>query len=301
MKPIALWKLSIATTADAEEAVGELLSSVFGVAAATQQNTITGRTVVSVFMPRRQEISAGRRAALRAGLLRIRESGLALGSGRVSVRHVPAEDWTTSWKRHFKPWEPGKTLLVKPSWSPVKAKPGQATLVLDPGLSFGTGHHPTTRFCLRQLVRLRQPARPQSLLDIGSGSGILAIGACLLGYSPVQAFDFDPEAVRVANANARTNRVQRRLRFEQADLTRLPKRSAQRYDVVCANLMYDLLIAERRRILNRIAPGGALILAGILQEQFRWVQKAYEGEGWQLQRGRTEGEWRSGLFRMSAF
>jgi ribosomal protein L11 methyltransferase len=301
VKPIPFWKLSVATTSEAEEAVGELLTRVFGLAAATQQNTLTGRTVVSVFVPRRRDITAARRAELRAGLLHARESGLQVGSGRVSIRHVPAEDWTTSWKRHFKPWEPGKLLLVKPSWSQAKAKVGQATLVLDPGLSFGTGNHPTTRFCLRQLVRLRTLAVSQSLLDIGSGSGILSIGATLLGYAPVHAFDFDPEAVRVANANARMNGVQRRLRFEQADLTRLPKRAAQRYDVVCANLMYDLLIAERQRILNRVANGGALILAGILVNQFGMVQKAFEGEGWFLERGRTEGEWRSGLFRMSPF
>ncbi|MBL9171130.1 MAG: 50S ribosomal protein L11 methyltransferase [Verrucomicrobiales bacterium] len=301
MKPIPFWKLSVATTSEAEEAVSELLTAVFGLAAATQQNTITGRTVVSVFVPRRRDITTARRAELRAGLLRARESGLQVGSGRVSIRHVPAEDWTTSWKRHFKPWEPGKLLLVKPSWSQAKAKAGQATLVLDPGLSFGTGNHPTTRFCLRQLVRLRKVAVSQSLLDIGSGSGILSIGATLLGYAPVHAFDFDPEAVRVANANARMNGVQRRLRFEQADLARLPKRAAQRYDVVCANLMYDLLIAERQRILNRVANGGALILAGILVNQFGMVQKAFEGEGWFLERGRTEGEWRSGLFRMSPF
>lgn len=301
MKPIPFWKLSVATTPEAEEAVGELFATVFGLAAATQQNTLTGRTVVSVFVPRRRDITAARRAELRAGLLRVRASGLDVGSGRVTIRHVPAEDWTTSWKRHFKPWEPGKLLLVKPSWSQAKPKAGQATLILDPGLSFGTGHHPTTRFCLRQLVRLRKPALSQSLLDIGSGSGILAIGASLLGYSPVHAFDFDPEAVRVANANARMNGVQRRLRFEQSDLTRLPKRSATRYDVVCANLMYDLLIAERQRILNRVTKGGALILAGILVEQFALVQKAFESEGWLLERGRTEGEWRSGLFRMSAF
>lgn len=302
MKPVPLWKLSVATTAEAEEAVGELLTAIFSLTPATQQNTLTGRTVVSVFSPRGKEFSSARRRELTVGLRHIRASGLSIGSGRVSVRQIPAEDWANSWKRHFKPWEPGRSLLVKPSWSLLKARSGQATLVLDPGLSFGTGNHATTKFCLRQLVRLKKPGLAQSLLDIGSGSGILAIGATLLDYGPVDAFDFDPEAVRIANANARVNRVQSQLRFKQADLTRLPLRSRRRYDVVCANLISDLLIAERRRILNRVADHGALVLAGILAQQFPEVQAAYAGAGWKLVRARTEGEWRSGLFRrVSAF
>ena len=151
------------------------------------------------------------------------------------------------------------------------------TLASSSGLSFGTGQHPTTRFCLEELVAARRKKVAQSFLDMGTGSGILAIAALKLGYRPVEAFDFDPDAVRVAQDNARVNSV--RLAVHHRDLTRLPVRSAKRFDIVCANLIYDLLIQERRRILHRIAMDGTLVLAGILQEQFAAVRESYEAEG----------------------
>jgi ribosomal protein L11 methyltransferase len=115
-------------------------------------------------------------------------------------------------------------------------------------LSFGTGHHPTTAFCLEQIARLRNAGRRQSLLDMGSGSGILGIAAAKLGYAPVVAFDFDPDAVRVSKENAGLNQVN--VRVSRADLTRLPRRSGQRFEVVCANLIHDLLIQECAKIVK---------------------------------------------------
>ncbi len=147
------------------------------------------------------------------------------------------EDWAESWKRHFKPIEirvkarpsaarqsasQPPSLLVKPSWSRRRAAKNQAVVILDPGLSFGTGQHPTTAFCLHEIARCRQPGTAQSFLDIGTGSGILAIAAAKLGYAPVQAFDFDPESVRVAGDNARKNRVTGRLKLTRGDLAKLP-------------------------------------------------------------------------------
>ena len=251
-------------------------------------------TVASIYVP---EFTRADRAALREVLAAVRAAGLDLGTGRVSIRKVKRENWAESWKRHFKPLEISDRLLVLPSWSRRRAKCGQTVVILDPGLSFGTGHHPTTGFCLQQVAAARGTGR-QSLLDVGSGSGILAIAALKLGYAPVQAFDFDPEAVRVAKENAKANRV--RLSVSQQDLTRLPMRAANRFTVVCANLMYDLLIQECRRILNRLAPGGTLVLAGILREQFPAVRRAYEEAGMQLVAERRLGEWHSAAFQERA-
>ena len=300
MSAQAYWRFSVSTSREAEAAVSDLLGSVFEMSAVVHQNTQTGSTRVSVFCPRKSDITPTRRQQVLAGLRSIRGCGLVLGTGRVQVVHVAAQDWANSWKRHFQPWEAGPGLLVKPSWSKKAPRTGQRVMTLDPGLSFGTGQHPTTRFCLKQLVRLRRDGTRQALLDIGSGSGILAIGAALLGYSPVSAFDFDPEAVRVARENAKVNGVSRRVQMACADLTRMSLKPEHCFEVVCANLMHDLLIAERRRIIRRVAPGGSLILAGILVVQFDKVAQAFEAEGWILQRGRTEGEWRSGLFSRSS-
>ncbi len=131
---------------------------------------------------------------------------------------------------------------------------------------------------------------------MGTGSGILAISAAKLGYAPVHAFDFDPQCVRVAKANAATNRVGRKIHITPADLTKLPLRCAKQYDVVCANLLADLLIAERDRILARVKPDGMLVVAGILKREFQEVQTAYEAAGWFLVASKAEKEWRSGTF-----
>ena len=143
----------------------------------------------------------------------------------VVIKKLRRENWAESWKRHFKPMEIGGALLIKPGWSRRRARPGQRVVVLDPGLSFGTGHHATTAFAWNNWPPAAAPAR-QSFLDMGTGSGILAIAAAKLGYSPVQAFDFDPEAIRVSRANARRETAcKNRVRPRRQDLTRLPARA----------------------------------------------------------------------------
>ena len=270
----------------------EALEQIFGQSPSVFADLEKRTTVASLYLPK---VTAQQRTEVRVALTIIRRAGLVVGSGRISVRRVPRENWAESWKRHFKPLEISPRLLVIPSWSRRRPKSGQAVVVLDPGLSFGTGHHPTTAFCLEQLASLRETGVRQSLLDMGSGSGILSIAAAKLGYAPVTGFDFDPDAVRVAKENAVVNGV--RIALTRKDLTRLPVRAARPAAVVCANLMYDLLIQERARILNRLAVGGTLVLAGILKEQFPAVQRAYEAGGMVIIAQRVAGEWRSGAFR----
>jgi len=296
MKRESLWQISVSTSLEAEEAVVELLGRVFARPAAVYENAQTGRAEVSVYCPKIADWSALRRAELRAGLKAAQLGGLDIGAGIIRARRVAREDWSESWKRHFQPIDIGGRLLIKPSWIKRRPRKNQAVVVLDPGLSFGTGNHPTTAFCLRELVRYREPSRPQSFLDIGTGSGILAIAAVKLGYRPVLAMDFDPEAVRVAKQNARQNGVARLARFSRQDITRLPLASAGQYDFICANLMANLLVAEKRRIAGRLRAGGKLVLAGILREEFSQVQAAYEDVGLTLVRCRHEKEWRSGTF-----
>jgi ribosomal protein L11 methyltransferase len=221
---------------------------------------------------------------------------LNLGPGQISLKSVRKEDWAESWKLHFKPQVIGSALLLKPSWSRRRARKGQAVVVLDPGLSFGTGRHPTTAFCLRQLVARRRSGRSQSCLDIGTGSGILAIAATKLGYAPVDAFDFDPEAVRIARANARRNGVAANIRFQRQDLTKLPRRSTRQHSLVCANLVSSLLMAEQERILARLRTDGVLVIAGILETEFAQVQRSFETAGLRLIASRTQNEWRCGAF-----
>lgn len=293
-----LWQISINTTAEAEDAAIEALSEVFGAAASGYTDFETLITQVSVYLEKRPDKLANRVKAVRARLLAAKACGVQIGSATVRCRSVKRENWAEVWKRHFKPLSVGKTLLLKPSWSRAKAEAGQAVVVLDPGLSFGTGHHATTSFCLREVVRFAQGGGG-SFLDIGTGSGILAIAAAKLGCKPIEAFDFDAEAVRVAQKNTRKNRVENRLRIFKGDITKLPVRAARRFDLVCANLISNLLVAERQRIVARVNDGGVLVLAGILAIEFEAVRKAFELLGFQLVRRKNEKEWTSGAFSRS--
>ena len=296
MKQTPLWKISVTTTPEAEDAVAELLAGTFCQPATSYTDVETRQTIVSVYLQKRPDWSRARQAELTLGLKRIASSGLDIGPGKLARKRIRQEDWAESWKLHFKPLAIGAALLLKPSWSRRRPRKGQAVIVLDPGLSFGTGRHPTTAFCLEQLVAGRRPGDAQSCLDIGTGSGILAIAAAKLGYAPVEAFDFDPQSILVARANARRNGVSARIQLRRQDLTRLPRRGKQTYSLVCANLISTLLLAEKGRILARLHPAGVLVVAGILKEEFPQVQQAFAAAGLRLIAGQTEKEWRSGAF-----
>ncbi len=293
----SLLHIAIDIHPEAEDAVGELLLRLFGVPPSIYADFESGLTRAQLYLEKTAAWNARSRAALKAGLEDIRRCGLELGSGEIAVSKVKREDWAESWKRHFKPIEIGRALLIKPSWEKKKPKRGQALVVLDPGLSFGTGQHATTSYCLEQLADFRRAGAKQNLLDVGCGSGILAISAAKLGYAPVKAFDFDPESVRVAKANCVVNDVAVQVKPTRADLTKLPAKSAAKFDMICANLLYDLLLSDGQKLIARLKPGGRLVLAGILTSQFPKVLKQYERWGMTLTSSRVEKEWMSGTFR----
>ena len=260
-----LWRVSVVTTPEAEDAVAELLGTALRQPTSIYFDLKTGASTVAVYLQPKSMLPRKIRETILEGLKCINRCGLKTGAGRVGMVRMRREDWAESWKRHFKPIEMGDKLLIKPSWSRRRARKNQAVVVLDPGLSFGTGQHPTTAFCLHELVRCGKIGTCRSFLDIGTGSGILAIAAAKLGYSPVHGLDFDPEAVRVARANARANAVHKKLRISRGDVAKLPIRAVRQYDLICANLIAPLLIAARRRIVNRLRRDGTLVLAGILK------------------------------------
>ena len=297
-----LWKLSVATTLEAEDAVAELLGEIFGCRASSFFNAVKKISRVTVFISDR--ISPQSKAALRQGLNHIKDCGLEIGTGKIFISKVRREDWAESWKRHFKPLEIGDALLVKPGWSKKRPREGQAMVILNPGLSFGTGQHPTTHYCLEEIVRCSGINTSQdtlkkngpSFLDIGTGSAILAIAAAKLGYQPILAIDLDPEAVRVGYANARANGVLKKIKFVHSDVAKLPIKPVKKFDVICANLISDVLIKERRRIVAQLNTDGVLALSGILKTEFSAVQKKFEELGLKLIRSRSKKEWRSGSF-----
>jgi ribosomal protein L11 methyltransferase len=290
-----MWQISMAVSSAAEQTAADLLERCFHQPPSIFCDARTGKSTVSVYLSSlRQSHRAIRRELGHCS--KELQIPVTLRRPRVRIRKIRRENWAQSWKRHFKPIEIGRALLIKPSWSRRQARAGQRVVVLDPGLSFGTGHHATTAFCLEQLAACRRKNRRQSFLDIGAGSGILAIAAAKLGYAPVRAFDCDPQAIRVSRQNARQNNLHHRVRPQRQDLTRLPVWSRRKWDVICANLVWDLLISQAEKISARLHPDGHLILAGVLRRQFAQVQRSYANFGLTLDAHQVQSEWQSGRF-----
>lgn len=225
---------------------------------------------------------------------RIGEACAAAGVGAAtSVSRIRQEDWAESWKRFFKTIRISEHLVVRPPWEDYAARPGERVLVLDPGMSFGTGKHATTQACLRFLDDLSVEDPGRDVLDIGCGSGILSIAASLLGFREVRGIDNDPDAVRVAGENAAANGAAASFAFgDLADC-------AEKAQVVVANVLAVVLerfAAEVSATVRRV-PGNALILSGILDTQYPAVRDAYLACGAAEERSILVGEWRTGLFR----
>ncbi len=241
---------------------------------------------VDVFLEDASRADEVRGALVEAGAL----AGLDL---KPELSTLARSDWAESWKRFFHVEKVSERVVVRPSWEPYDAKPGERVITLDPGLSFGTGKHATTQTCLRFLDALAAEDAQRSVLDMGCGSGILAIGARLLGFADVRGFDNDPDCIAVSNENAGANRVS--IPFALDDLSH-PHPAA---DVVVANILAPVLIRFAREIAGSVTAGpqARLVVSGILDEQYAAVRAAFEAQGFAEAESLLLDIWRSGLFR----
>lgn len=235
------------------------------------------------------------RSAAAAQCRRLRDVVGPARAAAVTLRRLPRRDWSESWKSHFRVQRVSPRLVVRPSWAVYRPKRGDHVIELDPGMSFGTGRHATTRACLRFLDRLARRQPGASFLDVGCGSGILAIAAAKLGCHPVVAFDNDVDAVRIARANGRRNGVARQIRVSSGDITRPPR--LPRFDVVAANLLASLIRDNAAALAARVKPGGHLVLAGILSTEYPSIRVLCRQLGFREMARATGNEWTSGLFR----
>lgn len=227
---------------------------------------------------------------LEKGLLRLREinKGIDLGSLLIETVNVNEEDWSTAWKKYYHPVKIGENLVVVPCWEleDYKKNEGEVIVTLDPGMAFGTGTHETTRLCMKLLED--SVSTDTQMLDIGTGSGILAVTALLLGAKTAVGVDIDELAVKVAGENAELNGVADRLSLFCGDLT---DKISGRYDIVCANIVADVIIRLSGEVLQFMKPNGVLLVSGIIEERKDEVVSALKSVGLSVVKEETENGW----------
>ena len=203
--------------------------------------------------------------------------------------YIDDEDWKDKWKENFKPTRITERLTVKPTWEEYSPKEGELVIEIDPGMAFGTGTHETTSLCMKLMEKyLGEDAAGKSVLDIGCGSGILAIGAALLGSSDVLGVEIDEDAVRVASENILLNNVSDRVSAVRGDLTEGIDFKA---DIILANLMADLVMKLAEDAAGHLKSGGAFISSGILTEKRDVVAEAIKNAGFDIVEVAEDGEW----------
>lgn len=229
-----------------------------------------------------------------AGLESLRRENPAVDLGRLAVEtaSVSEEDWSTAWKKYYHPLHIGERLAVVPCWEEYTPAPGEVVVTLDPGMAFGTGTHETTRLCMELLERQVTPGC--TLLDVGTGSGILAITGLLLGAGHAAGVDIDQLAVKIAGENAELNRVRDRLELHCGDLT---DQVSGTFDIICANIVADVIlrlagtVSQFMRPRTARDPGSVLLCSGIIEERCGEVEAGLREAGLTVDEVRTENGW----------
>lgn len=224
-------------------------------------------------------------ASLRGYVDALTAMDASFGPIRVDTSPVPPTDWEAAFRAHHRPIAIGTRLLIAPPWDVPEAA-GREVIVVDPGMAFGTGQHPTTRTCLEELEAIIAVRAIGSVLDVGTGTGILAAAAARLGVARVVALDVDAGAMPVARDTVlRNGAANVRLLAGGLDAVR------GRYDLLLANLLADTLVAEAAALMARTAPAGVLVASGILAQQADAVAGAFRP--WRVLHVRADGPWRT--------
>jgi ribosomal protein L11 methyltransferase len=249
----------------------------------------TRPSIVRAYVPARDRAAAEQSVAEAAEALGHLQAFGLRPIGEMTTRIVHEADWAEAWKAHFPVLRIGRRIVIRPTWRRHRAAPDDVVLALDPGMAFGTGLHPTTRLCLAMLERLadRGDLDGARVLDVGCGSGILAIAAAKLGAGPILGIDTDPIAVEATFANAARNALTGRIEARHGSL---PSGSAPA-DVVLANLIASVLVTLAPLLRDELRPGGTILASGIFVDRETDVRAAFAGVGLTVTGRQAEGEW----------
>jgi len=278
-------EVSVRVSAEAAEAVAEVLGRFApgGVAIeAGPEGLGAGPVAVRAYLPAGADLPQTRRRVEEA----LWHLGQLLPVPAPAFRPVAETDWAEAWKAHLRVLHIGQRMVVRPSWLPYPPHGDEVVIVLDPGMAFGTGLHPTTRMCLMALEERVRPG--MRLLDLGTGSGILAIAAAKLGAGRVLALDNDPQAVAVARENVRRNGVGDRVQVAEGSLAQ----ADGDFDLVVVNILAKVIVELAGQGLGeRLAQGGLLVVAGLIADQEAEVTEAFRRAGLDVVARRQMEDW----------
>ncbi len=238
---------------------------------------------VKAWYPERE--AAGILETLQARLPLLRQSLPDAGTLKISTAEAEQTDWSENWKKYYKPFRAGKRLVIKPSWETWDAQEGDLVVELDPGMAFGTGTHETTALCVEMIEEYYHGG---SFLDVGTGSGILAICAALLGAEDLTAVDIDPDAVRVARENVEKNGMSGKVDVREGDLIKGLDRS---FGFAAANILAPIVCLLCGPLFSHLEKGSLFICSGILTEQEDMVRGALEESGYRILEVRRRKDW----------
>ena len=257
-------------------------------------------TTVTVYLPENGQ-GLENLEAIKAELrtLKARDTEGLFGRLEYELKNVREEDWANNWKQYFKPLTVGEKLLIKPSWETVPENETRKILEIDPASSFGTGQHNTTQLCLELIEKYLNEG--DDLLDLGCGSGILSIAAVLLGANTIKAVDIDENSVKIARENAEKNNISKAVYsaycgniIEDENLVR---QLGTGYQVVCANIVADVLIGMSKRFRPFLADNGTLIISGIIDSRKDEVLDTIKSNGFELVEVSEKEDWVAAAFR----
>ena len=249
----------------------------------------TRPATIRAYVPARDRAAADRAVAQVAEALGHLQAFGLRPIGEVRTRLVHEADWADAWKAYFPVMRVGRRIVIRPTWRRHRREPDDVMLALDPGMAFGTGLHPTTRLCLAGIESLadRGVLVGARVLDVGCGSGILAIAALKLGAASATGLDTDPIAVEATHANARRNALARRIRVQEGSVPS----GEPAFDVVLANLIAGLLVPLAPVLRAELRPAGTLLASGIFVDREAEVSWAFGSVGLEIAGRTTEGDW----------
>jgi len=238
--------------------------------------------------------------AVRPRIDELREFGIDPGDYRISTVIVDEEDWATAWKQYFKPIQVSPRLTIKPTWEEYVPAAGEEIIELDPGMAFGTGTHPTTALCLRTLESVIRGG--EEIIDVGTGSGILAIGAVRLGAERVLALDLDPVAVSSAAENVKLNQLESVIQVELSDLLGVLRGGDSAnpvpavnvslpVDLVVANILAEIILLFVEDVYQALKPGGIYIASGIFKNKEDVVEAGLQQAGFIITDRQRDQDW----------